>query len=158
MHRLGLWMGLSPKPISHEVIDTCLGYSWPGNVRELENFVKRLLVLDDEDSTLAELRGEHARRSEGQDSPRRMSRIKSPTDLKILIRSLKAEAEKEAIQLALEQSGGNRKEAARLLNICTKALVQKVRQYGVVTGAPADLSTFPASAAEPMRLREADRE
>jgi two-component system response regulator AtoC len=58
MQRLGLWMGLTPKPISDRVLDACLRYSWPGNVRELENFVKRLLVLDDENSTLAELVGQ----------------------------------------------------------------------------------------------------
>jgi transcriptional regulator with PAS, ATPase and Fis domain len=158
MQRLGLWMGLSPKPISPRVIETCLRYSWPGNVRELENFVKRLLVLDDESSTLAELAEGHGWGGAGPYSAHRPSRIGNPTDLKSLVRGLKAEAEKEAIQHALEQAGGNRKEAARLLNICTKGLLQKVRQYGVVTGGRSNLAVFPNSAREPISLQETGRE
>lgn len=157
MQRQGLWMGLPPKPISRRVIDTCRQYSWPGNVRELENFVKRLLVLDDEESTLAELGAEPRWRSDGPCSPPRVPAIAGPRDLKSLVREVKAEAEKEAIQFALQQSGGNCKEAARLLNICTKGLLQKARQYGVIGGGSSNLATFPESAAEPLALLGLDR-
>jgi DNA-binding NtrC family response regulator len=51
--------------------------------------------------------------------------------LKSLVRSLKDEAEAEAIAQALEQTNWNRKEAARLLNISYKALLYKTRQYGI---------------------------
>jgi len=154
MHRLGLWLGVSPKPISDKVIATCRQYSWPGNVRELENFVKRLLVLDDEASILAELIGERARKSEGHLRAQRLSQTGSPTDLKVMVRDLKAEAEKEAIQFALTETGGSRKEAARLLNICTKALLQKVRQYGLGTDAPSTLASLQATTSEPMGFQE----
>jgi transcriptional regulator with PAS, ATPase and Fis domain len=153
MQRLGPWMGVSPKPISDEVIATCRQYSWPGNVRELENFVKRLLVLDDEASILAELKGEHTGKSEGHLGPQRLSRTGNPTDLKVMVRGLKAQAEKEAIQLALTETGGSRKEAARLLNICTKALLQKVRQYGLGTDAPSNLAGLQTKASEPTRFQ-----
>jgi len=41
---------------SQRLIDACLQHNWPGNVRELINFVKRTLVLCDEEALLDELR------------------------------------------------------------------------------------------------------
>jgi DNA-binding NtrC family response regulator len=52
-------------------------------------------------------------------------------DLKSLVRSLKDEAEMEAIRATLEQTHWNRKEAARRLNVSYKALLYKIRQYGI---------------------------
>ncbi len=137
MQRMSLWMGLPPKPLTPRVIDTCLHYCWPGNVRELENFVKRLIVLDDEDAALAELGGAHEERPNPPSGSPRPPRIpQGSTDLKSLVRGLKQETEKEAIRFALEQAAGSRKEAAQLLKISTKALLQKARKYGLVPDPP----------------------
>ena len=125
-------MGFPLKPVSPRLIDACLQHCWPGNVRELENFVKRLLVLDDEQAALAELRDNHGEGPELPNSSPGLQRIRASTDLKSLVRGLKEETEKEAIRLALDQAAGSRKEAARLLKISTKALLQKARQYGIV--------------------------
>ena len=51
--------------------------------------------------------------------------------LKSLARSAKDEAEGEAIRQALEQTNWNRKQAAGLLQISYKALLYKIRQYGI---------------------------
>lgn len=143
MQREGLRMGIVPRQLSSRLIDVCLQYPWPGNARELENFVKRFLVLDDEDVALAELSTDSEIGGDGFDGgAARQSRIENCTDLKGLIRGLKAETEKEAIRIALERSDGNRTEAARLLNISTKALLQKVRQYGVGADSASNLETF----------------
>jgi DNA-binding NtrC family response regulator len=45
------------------------------------------------------------------------------------VRSLKDEAEMEAIADALEKTNWSRKEAARLLGISYKALLYKMRQF-----------------------------
>ncbi len=132
MRKMSLRMGLPPKPLSPRVVETCLNYCWPGNVRELENFVKRLLVLDDEDAAFAELQETEVEKTEFSCRSPRPLQIQGTTDLKSLVRGLKQETEKEAIRFALEQAAGSRKEAARLLNISTKALLQKARQYGLV--------------------------
>jgi DNA-binding NtrC family response regulator len=48
-----------------------------------------------------------------------------------LARNAKDEAEGEAIKQALEQTNWNRKQAAVLLQISYKALLYKIRQYGI---------------------------
>ena len=51
--------------------------------------------------------------------------------LKSLSRNAKDEAEAGAITQALEQTNWNRKQAAALLKISYKALLYKIRQYGI---------------------------
>jgi DNA-binding NtrC family response regulator len=51
--------------------------------------------------------------------------------LKSLVRSVKDEAEMDAISRALAETNWNRKRAAQLLNISYKALLYKIRQYGI---------------------------
>jgi two-component system, NtrC family, response regulator AtoC len=51
--------------------------------------------------------------------------------LKSLVRSVKDEAEMEAISHALTETNWNRKKAAALLKISYKALLYKIRQYDI---------------------------
>ncbi len=51
--------------------------------------------------------------------------------MKSLARNAKDEAEAEAIAKALEETNWNRKQAAALLKISYKALLYKIRQYGI---------------------------
>ena len=120
---------LNPVPPSNAFMNACAQHNWPGNVRELENFVKRFLILSDESVVLSELKsanGAGLRREAG--APRAGE---TSGDLKSIVRGLKGEAEMEAISRALEQTNWSRKEAAKLLNISYKALLYKVRQYGI---------------------------
>lgn len=115
-------------PISPRLLKACENYLWPGNIRELENFVKRYLVLGDEDSAIAELE----RGTEAAMEPVAVLRPEPPKpDLKQIVKSLKNEAEMEAIANALEDSGWNRKRAADVLHISYKALLYKIRQYDI---------------------------
>jgi len=54
-----------------------------------------------------------------------------PGGLKSLARTAKDEAEAQAITRALEQTNWNRKQAAAMLKISYKALLYKIRQYGL---------------------------
>jgi DNA-binding NtrC family response regulator len=51
--------------------------------------------------------------------------------LKSVARGAKDEAEAEAIARALEETNWNRKQAAAQLQISYKALLYKIRQYGI---------------------------
>src|SRR5271168_2155973 len=44
------------RKFSPKLIQACLSYSWPGNLRQLENFVRRYLVLGDEELAISELK------------------------------------------------------------------------------------------------------
>ncbi len=120
-----------PLSVSPALIGACMKYNWPGNLRELENFVKRYLILGDEALALNELevkKEEHPAAFEDA-APVRPAHDELPADLKSLVRSLKDEAECEAISRALKHTKWNRKEAARMLKISYKALLYKIRQY-----------------------------
>jgi len=120
-----------PLPISPEMLEACLAYAWPGNLRELSNFVKRYLVLGDEKLAINELKP----KSDGngaQFSPAAPDTGNGASGgLKSLARSAKDEAEAEAITKALNETNWNRKQAAVLLKISYKALLYKIRQYGL---------------------------
>jgi DNA-binding NtrC family response regulator len=117
-----------PLPLSPALLHACEGYHWPGNLRELNNFVKRYLVLGDEEMAMAELAppGEKARAAGSGNGA-----TPGGAGLKSLVRSVKDEAEMEAISRALAETNWNRKKAALLLKISYKALLYKIRQYDI---------------------------
>ncbi|HLX83504.1 MAG TPA: sigma-54 dependent transcriptional regulator [Terriglobales bacterium] len=119
-------------PLAPPLMDACLQHSWPGNLRELSNFIKRYLVLGDATLAASELQprpdsggGAHV---EGRSAA---AHADAAGGLKSLSRNAKDEAEAEAISRALEETNWNRKQAAALLKISYKALLYKIRQYGI---------------------------
>src|SRR6478736_3282098 len=129
MTRMAEQYARPPLPLSPNLMDACLAYSWPGNLRELNNFIKRYLVLGDEKLAVQELQpgnDGHGTRPETAHSP-----AEPGGGLKSVARSAKDEAEAEAIRQALDQTNWNRKQAAALLQISYKALLYKIRQYGI---------------------------
>jgi two-component system, NtrC family, response regulator AtoC len=55
----------------------------------------------------------------------------TPGQVKVTLRSLRAETEMQAISQALEQTGWNRKRAAQLLSISYRGLLYKIRQHNI---------------------------
>jgi two-component system, NtrC family, response regulator AtoC len=132
MSRMSESYARSPLPLSGPLMEACIAHSWPGNLRELSNFIKRYLVLGDETLAASELRprpdggsGSHA------DGRSAAAAAENGGGLKSLSRNAKDEAEAEAIARALEETNWNRKQAAALLQISYKALLYKIRQYGI---------------------------
>ncbi len=121
----------APDPSSH-LIEAASRYPWPGNLRELENFVKRYVILEDDEGSFRELLEMAAARQ--RTSPREEPPPQREQGLKALVRSLKDEAEMEAIADALEKTHWCRKDAARMLGISYKALLYKMRQFNLDSG------------------------
>ncbi|HEX9110472.1 MAG TPA: sigma-54 dependent transcriptional regulator [Terriglobales bacterium] len=137
MSRMSELYARPPLPLSSAMLEACLNHPWPGNLRELSNFVKRYLVLGDATLAVAELQPKPDGGGSLRTDP--TGRVKgagaeSPGGLKSVARSAKDEAEAEAIAHALEQTNWNRKQAAALLKISYKALLYKIRQYGIAQG------------------------
>jgi len=114
---------------SKYLLDAAVNYPWPGNLRELENFVKRYVILEDDEGSLRELI-EMSSSRQGT-SPREESAAPREQGLKALVRGLKDEAETEAIADALEKTRWCRKDAAKMLGISYKALLYKMRQFNL---------------------------
>ena len=140
--------GKAAQQPSKYLLDAAINYPWPGNLRELENFVKRYVILEDDEGSLHELVEMSAARQ--RTSPRQESVVPTEQGLKALVRGLKDEAEMEAIADALEKTRWCRKDAARMLGISYKALLYKMRQFKLDTprtrkvAAPASASPAPA--------------
>jgi len=120
-----------PTPSEH-LVEAAMRYPWPGNLRELENFVKRYVILEDDEGSFRELVEMAAARQ--RTSPREEPAPVREQGLKALVRGLKDEAEMEAIADALEKTHWCRKDAARMLGISYKALLYKIRQFNLDAG------------------------
>src|SRR5450631_3766477 len=129
MTRMAERYARAPLPLSPALLQACQNHSWPGNLRELNNFLKRYLILGDEKLAVSELlpRNDGTGSAPGDSS----ARGGDSGGLKSLARTAKDEAEAQAITQALEQTNWNRKQAAAILQISYKALLYKIRQYGI---------------------------
>src|ERR1700675_4943870 len=131
---------------SQHLLEAAVRYPWPGNLRELENFVKRYVILEDDEGSFRELLEMASTRQ--RISPREEPAPAREQGLKALVRSLKDEAEMEAIADALEKTHWCRKDAAKMLGISYKALLYKIRQFGLDIGRPARASNKKVSGGE----------
>ncbi|MDB4442387.1 sigma-54 dependent transcriptional regulator [bacterium] len=110
------------KGFTPRATDLLMRYDWPGNVRELENIIERAVIMS---------RGEM------------ITPLEFPIDLQNLDEELKEsridltpgrslkEVEKVMILRTLEESGGNRTHAARVLGISRRTLQLKLKEYGI---------------------------
>jgi DNA-binding NtrC family response regulator len=81
-------------------------------------------------------------------SPQPIEGIGGYKSLRSLLRSVKEEAEKKAISQALEQTGWNRKAAARLLKVSYRSVLYKIDQYQMISP-PRSAAPYPTQAAMP---------
>jgi two-component system, NtrC family, response regulator AtoC len=132
MKSLAAAFGREPLPIPDALLRECIRYRWPGNLRELGNVVKRYLVLQDDRVIVDELRAKNQDSRAAEPDPGSLVAPR-PRGLKALVRTLKDHAEAKEIVRALEQANWNRKLAAANLCISYKALLYKIKQYGILS-------------------------
>lgn len=117
-------LGTRIRGIAAPATKLLLAYYWPGNVRELENLVERAVVLSDGDVLREE------------DLPDRLREPVDPIAARLAsgelsIKKTQRFMEKTLITKALEKTGGNRTAAAKLLEISHRALLYKIKDYGL---------------------------
>jgi two-component system response regulator AtoC len=113
-------------------------YSWPGNVRELENMIQSIAVLGNEESFRERIKNSPGSGRANQKVPDALSGAPATVPLsmrrprlKDFCREAARKAETEAITDVLFYTRWNRRKAARLLEISYKALLNRIKQYGI---------------------------
>jgi two-component system response regulator AtoC len=136
--RYSVEYGKPSRVVSDRLMSALHRYPFPGNVRELENMVKRIIVLGGEDSILEELgrraAGERSRRSGFEELLVEVEETAGDIPLREVGRRASMEVEREAIEAMLEQTGWNRKQAAKRLGVSYKTLLQKIRECELEAG------------------------
>jgi two-component system response regulator AtoC len=116
-------LGRAVRTLSDDALERLLAYRWPGNVRELENVIERAIILADGDTvTLREL-------PQNVVSPEDPAQGRGLQDFSL--KRARRSVEVDVIQRALRATGGNRTHAARLLGISHRALLYKIKDYGL---------------------------
>ena len=124
--------------LSAEALETLQAHSWPGNARELGNVLQRALVLREgdaieaEDLGLAPVRAFAAAPVQPMAAPApaistpRADPVPAAGSVRLMrgsdLHSLSRAVEHDAIQRALDENGGNRRETAKMLGISERTL------------------------------------
>jgi two-component system response regulator AtoC len=120
-------LGLQITSFSSTAMKSMLAYPWPGNVRELQNVVERAMVLTEGSEIEPDQLPPNVRDPQGDTLPMLES---LPAD-ELSIKKHTAQLEKRLIARALELTGGNRTRAAEHLELSYRALLYKIRDYGL---------------------------
>jgi len=129
MDRMAAQYHRSALPLSPALIEACRHYSWPGNLRELENFVKRYLIMGNEEAALRGLGKLSEKHPFAVTEEMPGLNDSDATSLRSLIKNVRGEAEKNAIAAALQKTGWNRKAAARMIKVSYRSLLYKIDEY-----------------------------
>ncbi len=116
--------------VSPAVLARLADYPWFGNVRELENVIRRLVVLGESEQVLEALLSRHRRAA--KPSAASASAASGTEGLREIARRGAREAERSAISDVLERVGWNRAEAARLLKVSYKTLLNKISELSLL--------------------------
>jgi transcriptional regulator with GAF, ATPase, and Fis domain/Tfp pilus assembly protein PilF/predicted Ser/Thr protein kinase len=112
------------KAITRDALRLLMAYSWPGNVRHLEHALTNAWVMCDGDTIgRADLTLEPVAQPDCVEPARQSQLPPTLQDAK--------EREKQEILSALQQTGWNRSQAAKLLGMPRRTLYRRLRDYGI---------------------------
>jgi two-component system response regulator AtoC len=116
--------GTAVRGVTPEAMRLLARYAFPGNVRELENMIERAVVLAEGELLGVEQLPEYVRSSQ---DPLALTLASGELSIKRTTRVI----EETLIRRALAQTQGNRTAAAKLLEISHRALLYKIKEYGI---------------------------
>ena len=111
--------GAPPKRLTKGALDRLIRHAWPGNVRELQNVLESAAILEDGPEIPAEAV--------------RVGDVRPASPVAAAVQKLcsLAQIEEAYIREVLRITGNNRSEAARILGINRKTLLEKRKRYGI---------------------------
>lgn len=118
---------LNVSSVSKEAQEALLSAPWRGNVRELQNVIERAMILCEKDVITLDCLPHDIRACCRGGLPSLESTKAETLSLKKATRDL----ERNLILKALNRTGGNRSQAAALLEISYPSLLQKIKDYGL---------------------------
>ena len=120
-HFLKSWRR-DPANLTPAALERLKTYDWPGNIRELRNVLERAIILRPE----GDIDAVDILLTDTVSIPTQGAGTAPPVD------TLNLEAaERALIRRALDRSGGNKSEAARLLGITRRSLYGRMERYGI---------------------------
>jgi DNA-binding NtrC family response regulator len=127
------------KGFSRDALEVLCKYEWPGNVRELENLVERLVILKGSGMIVPDdLPEKYLSGKLTSTGPIAAPALSSSDNLLpeggLCLNSALDEFENNYIMQALARSGGNKKEAALLLNLKRTTLIEKLKKKNLAFG------------------------
>ncbi|WP_211109693.1 sigma-54 interaction domain-containing protein [Azospirillum oleiclasticum] len=114
------------RELTPSALDRLHAHDWPGNVRELANVIEQVYVRTD---------GPRIEGADFADILPAASRPTQPARSRPLAEAVD-ELERTLIQKALEESGGNKLEAARALGLSRTNLYAKLQKHGIGSASP----------------------
>ena len=127
---------LPPRTLTQDAMRALMNYSWPGNIRQLENAIEHAVAMTGQDSEIQA-------RALPEDISQPASSLLLPTvaipDEGINFTQVVSQLERELIVRCLEKTGGNKRQAARLLQLSRTTLIDKLNRLNVATP-PDDIS------------------
>ena len=118
-------LGKQIKGIAARAMKALLEYSWPGNVREFKNVLKKAVLVTESDYILPE----HLALTPIE--PARELTLQQSLDEGVSFEELTSRAARNLIRHALEQAGGNKAKAAKLLQLERRSLYRKMDSLGM---------------------------
>ncbi len=123
--------GVALKPLNQEALRILMSYDWPGNIRQFENTIEHAIAMS---LTAAEIGPEAL--PEEIHHPAGVGTVLQPMaipDEGINFTSVVSELERDLIMKCLEKTGGNKRQAARLLNLSRTTFIDKLQRLNVAS-------------------------
>jgi two-component system, NtrC family, response regulator PilR len=119
---------LQQKPLTQEALRILMAYHWPGNVRQFENAMEHAVAMS---LTAAEIGPEALPDEIRKPTETGFNAAIAIPDEGIDFSSIVSKLERDLIMRCLEKTGGNKRQAARLLNLSRTTFIDKLQRLHV---------------------------
>ena len=120
--------GLPAKIVSQDSLRLLMGYHWPGNIRQFENAIEHAVALSGASLEIGPESLPDQLRERATGSMAAYPRI---PDEGICFTDVVSGLERDLILQCLEKTGGNKRQAARLLNLSRTTFIDKLQRLQV---------------------------